>query len=450
MPPIRSSECSICISKLRKNNHVICHNCSFVSCKPCLKQFFEDQDFPKCPNCRLIWTQEVVSGHFKGYQKQFNQFKAKQYLEREIALLPETQPLAERFKVIEELTHRAITPEEKQAALDARMEYQNHIRMLINQEGEMQAEPQTSRAIKCPKDDCNGFILEGKNECGICGVGFCLECNTEIGGDAHECKKDDLETARLIRQDTRGCPKCSALISKIDGCDQMWCTQCKTAFSWRTGKIEEGRVHNPHFYEWQRQVFNGDIPRVDEDQHQYYGCALRFPKKFDPEAGPLLDYLFKPLANFVTVQRQILQEPIRPNNVDLRIDYLLKRITKPKLSQSVFRRIQKFRKLLEFYQLRIALFDGLVRVYWQLARYGKESLSYSRACKCAKIVIQSLQWFNKSMIEIASKYNSRAVKLVYAWNGIFDENQVILSWKTEKILKRIKAVRSAEFEFLEY
>jgi hypothetical protein len=78
----------------------------------------------------------------------------------------------------------------------------------------------------------------------------------------HTCNPELVETAKLLAKDTKSCPKCQAKIFKIDGCDQMWCTQCHTAFSWKTGAIQTS-IHNPHYYEWQRK--NGGAPRVAGD-----------------------------------------------------------------------------------------------------------------------------------------------------------------------------------------
>ncbi len=116
----------------------------------------------------------------------------------------------------------------------------------------------------CPREDCRGF-LNDKWLCGVCDLSVCRHCHVGLAEDEtivenvpegkrlHICDPDQVATARLLARDTKSCPTCKALISKIDGCDQMWCTQCQTAFSWQTGQVEEGRVHNPHYYEWQRR-----------------------------------------------------------------------------------------------------------------------------------------------------------------------------------------------------
>jgi hypothetical protein len=115
---------------------------------------------------------------------------------------------------------------------------------------------------KCPKDACEGF-LSTHWKCGICDGKFCKDCH-EAKDDVHACNPDLVASVKAIKKEAKPCPKCASQISKIDGCDQMWCTQCKTAFSWNTGKIETHVVHNPHYFQWLRE--NGNIiPRAPGD-----------------------------------------------------------------------------------------------------------------------------------------------------------------------------------------
>lgn len=120
------------------------------------------------------------------------------------------------------------------------------------------ATPERSRwtfVMKCTRPTCEGFV--GTNwKCGLCEVQFCKECGEECGNEDtnHTCDPDVRSTHQALRKEAKPCPKCAAMISKIDGCDQMWCTQCQTAFSWRTGQIETAHIHNPHYFQWMRQT----------------------------------------------------------------------------------------------------------------------------------------------------------------------------------------------------
>jgi hypothetical protein len=38
----------------------------------------------------------------------------------------------------------------------------------------------------------------------------------------------------------------------VRNCDQMFCTSCHTAFSWKTLEIVKGAVHNPHYFAWRQ------------------------------------------------------------------------------------------------------------------------------------------------------------------------------------------------------
>ena len=113
----------------------------------------------------------------------------------------------------------------------------------------------------CPLDACKGF-LNDQHTCGVCSKQFCNDCNVEMC-DGHVCNDATKKTIQMLKKDSKPCPKCSTVIHKIDGCDQMWCPDCKSAFSWDTGSIQK-RIHNPHYYEYLRNT-QGFVPREPGD-----------------------------------------------------------------------------------------------------------------------------------------------------------------------------------------
>lgn len=120
---------------------------------------------------------------------------------------------------------------------------------------------------RCTRDGCKGFLSTAW-KCGICEWFSCSKCFVVKGKahDAeHECKKEDIDTAELIKKDCKPCPKCGEFIEKSSGCDQMFCISCQTPFSWNTGKIvTSGPIHNPHYYEWLKRN-GGNVQRNPAD-----------------------------------------------------------------------------------------------------------------------------------------------------------------------------------------
>jgi hypothetical protein len=120
---------------------------------------------------------------------------------------------------------------------------------------------------RCTRDGCKGFLSTAW-KCGMCEWYSCSKCFAVKGKEhdvAHECKKEDVETADLIRKDCKPCPKCGEFIEKTSGCSQMYCVCCQTPWDWSTGKIvTSGPIHNPHYYEWLKRT-GGAVPRNPND-----------------------------------------------------------------------------------------------------------------------------------------------------------------------------------------
>jgi hypothetical protein len=120
---------------------------------------------------------------------------------------------------------------------------------------------------RCTRDGCQGFLSTAW-KCGICEFYSCSKCfitKTKKHDDPHECKKEDVETAEMIKADCKPCPNCGEFIQKSSGCSQMWCISCQTPWDWNTGKVVTGGIiHNPHYYEWMKRN-GGTAPRNPAD-----------------------------------------------------------------------------------------------------------------------------------------------------------------------------------------
>ena len=115
--------------------------------------------------------------------------------------------------------------------------------------------------MPCPQKQCRGLVMDDCI-CSICELLLCSDCLQEKKKD-HQCLDSDKETALDIRSTTKPCPQCGIRIFRVSGCDQIWCTQCHTTFSYQTGKrMDESMIHNPHYFEY---IFNNDNNNEQED-----------------------------------------------------------------------------------------------------------------------------------------------------------------------------------------
>jgi hypothetical protein len=332
--------------------------------------------------CHRLWDREILGSMVtKAWVNTVYKSHREQVLfDRERAMLPATQERAQAEIAARKLdrTNGQLVALVQQMQDDIRTNEQMARRMRylgrVDVGRANENAPITARAPSrfmrgCPKDGCRGFIRSNM-VCGICDTRCCQRClemlpNTDTPN--HCCKPEDVETANMLRQETRPCPKCASPIFKLDGCDQMWCTACNTAFSWRTGIIETGRVHNPHFYEWMRQggremrepgdIPCGGLPDIIIIRHWMSSAFGNEPVETNPgrammrimegnESTPLLRRVYSTHRNIVHAENVLLHrfrpEPI--NNTELRVAFLVGDISEVQMRAQLQKKEKAFRK----------------------------------------------------------------------------------------------------------
>ncbi len=283
-----ASTCAVCLDDTNKSTRfpTECPYCHTVVCRTCLQIYLlnDINDTPRCVNndCGHGWEREFLDDSLTRTFRlfTFKEHREKVLIDREKSRLPATQAQAADYKQAKDVlrsTNKELAElHVKMTKLKQKMTHVENVRANAhtvihtygrtplrteaeNQVVTTEAAPKKERAEfvrPCPAPDCKGFLSTAW-KCGMCDQYTCPHCHDLKGLNRdveHTCDPDKVATAALIERESRGCPKCGARICKIEGCDQMWCTNCNTGFNWRTGKIADGPIHNPHYFEYLRRT----------------------------------------------------------------------------------------------------------------------------------------------------------------------------------------------------
>ena len=286
-------QCQICYEKFTtKLRHSIkCIHCNNSVCLQCFRTYLLSDDSEQvCMCCKENVSTEFIYLHTpKKFQQDFLTKLTTLEIIREKALLVDTEEridLATRCNLLQSRIHYFHKhlnkfPEDEEVLClynNAEKEYKK-IKSFFSEKKNNNVEKVINSFI-CPVVNCDGIVTGGK--CSYCKNNICVKCHTlkkitDQSNDSHKCDPNILATLNLLKKDTKPCPKCKIPIHKIDGCDQMFCVKCKTAFSWKTEKIETGIVHNPHYFEWMRNRGGQPLPRQQGDDP----CDLEFNLAFE-------------------------------------------------------------------------------------------------------------------------------------------------------------------------
>ena len=416
--------CSVCCENFNKTTRkkVTCPFCDYESCKTCTQTYLiSSTDNPHCMNCKNELNRSFIDSFCT---KRFRNVEYKKHrenilFEKELAKMPETQPKVERILRMREIRTeyhelmkylKNIRLEKRDAIImnypidayqDIELELTNKIDNLVYEMNTLRSEydepsdtSERNFVRMCPSEECRGFIEENW-KCGLCKQQFCKHCNEKVE-ENHICNPKTVETITLINKDTKPCPKCGIMIHKIDGCAQMWCTSCNTAFDWRSGKIETGRIHNPHFFEFQkRSREHADIP---------CGGRPSFLELNDNNApNELLDVtlLLRQIDRDIMYKYGNIYDD---NNTHLRISYMLKSISKEDFKIELQRR-DKFKDKIQDIRDILEMFTNTVGDFLRQWVVDKTDILEN--------IYELVEYSNEIIQGIRNRYNSSTPNFIY-------------------------------------
>lgn len=351
--------CPVCYSDYTKTlrTPIACAACDYQACTQCVRAYLTTTPAdPHCMNCHHAWNREFLDRHLtrSWREGEFKRHRERVLMDRERSLLPATQEavqieLQKRIyakEIAEELSPRFIALHTELRAIEDEIERRKRY-IARGPEDAATAKPEKERRqfiAACPVADCRGFLSTGY-KCGTCQRYFCAQCRelkpTEEGQE-HTCDPALVATIQAILRDSRPCPSCGTAISRVSGCDQMYCTQCDTPFSYATGKRVEGAIHNPHYFERRRAL------QVAGHAGPPNQCQDGWPPQYSMGRN-ILPSQHRFIMSMMQAARHVENEvlpgfAIPADNTDLRVRYLLNELDEKRLGQLIQQRDRRYQR----------------------------------------------------------------------------------------------------------
>jgi hypothetical protein len=410
---MESTQCPVCVedytSKLRRE--IKCEICSYSCCIQCTKQYVKNTLTPHCMNCKHHWDKERQYSLFgqNFVNNEYRITKKELLFEQEKAKIPSTQNEVERVLAIEK------TKDELKDLFAQVKELKNKISRknteLWNLEHRKVDNNQTEQLMKCPGDECMGYI--NGNTCKICHCKICRKCisilpssDADTDTNEHVCDENQLKTAQLIMKETKPCPSCGTRISKINGCDQMWCTNCNQAFSWSNNKTIHGIIHNPHYFEWLTN--NGEQNQFRVPGDVVCGGLTRIissniiPSSYRRKiCVELRQNIYHIQAVRIDYLRQILND--NDLNREHRVNYILKRVSEEQFKKRIMNsdnKLEKARALLFIYEM----FVTVATERWNNFFHNQTNKEESHCKHLLNEIVKLAKYANEHILEVSIKY----------------------------------------------
>ena len=465
-------ECTVCCEAYNKSSRarVDCERagCNYKACTECIRAYLlTSVNEPHCMDCKTNWSAKFMLILKKTWLNDtYRPHREKFLCDLELSKIAETMPAAERYQAVKK--QEKVTHELRSEYFAMKLELEkigakvNESARLTQQIKHGLPDPKAEKKeffMPCPAVNCNG-LLSTQYKCGICEMFTCNECHEVIGlsktEHTHVCDANNVASALAIKKETKQCPGCHNRIYRVEGCSQMWCTGCHTAFDWNTGrKVSTDGLHNPHWFEYQRTLNGGTAPRRPGDVpcgglctrsqvntgivaklvsiKRATALSLTNPPSLNDKLAETLRYIHRVVENIthndVRETRQRIQG-LR-DFTEQRVKYIVGEMTKEQLSTYIFRSDktrQKNTELLNVFELLSAvgidLFNRLIdnantgevylqEVTEQVAQYDKLRVYCNGLFGAiSNTYSMTVPQITDNWVRLTEKFNSKSLKMI--------------------------------------